>query len=199
MSILTTYRLMLKCIQMAIKGKKVTTITFQFNQKKAIEAILYLARRVSQSDIYGICKLLYLADKVSLEKYGRFVFGESYVAMKAGATPSNAYDLLKQVAQEPTSELKVEGIQVIALREADLDYLSKSDVECLDQIVSKYGKVTNWVRRRYAHDDAWGKAWGQRGTKKSVKIPVESIAEMLTDSDDLINYLSDSDGNANRN
>ena len=52
------------------------SITFQFNQTKAIESLLYLAKEVSDSDIYGICKLLYLADKTSLEKYGRFFFGE---------------------------------------------------------------------------------------------------------------------------
>jgi len=57
-------------------------ITFQFNRIKAIEAILYLANKVSDSDIYGICKLLYLVDKTCLEKYGRFIFGETYCAMK---------------------------------------------------------------------------------------------------------------------
>ena len=168
-------------------------ITFQFDRTKAIEAILYLARKVSNSDIYGICKLLYLADKTSLEKYGRFIFGESYCAMKEGSTPSNAYDLLKQATQVPMSELRVEGNQVIALREANLDYLSESDVECLDQIISIYGRVPNWSRARDAHDDAWKIAWGKRGTKQSVGIPVESIAELLADSDDLIDYLSNRD------
>ena len=72
-------------------------IVFKFNQTKAIEAIVYLAQRVSEADIYGICKLLYLVDKTSLEKYGRFIYGESYVAMKEGATPSKTYDLPESV------------------------------------------------------------------------------------------------------
>jgi uncharacterized phage-associated protein len=171
----------------------VANITFQFDRRKAIEAILYLARKVSDSDIYGICKLLYLVDKTSLEKYGRFIFGESYFAMKEGATPSNAYDLLKEAAQAPINELQVEGNQVIALREAHLDYLSESDIECLDQIISVYGKVPNWSRAIDAHDDAWKKAWDNRGTKLSIRIPIESIAEQLADSDDLIKYLSNLD------
>ena len=168
-------------------------ITFQFDRMKAIEAILYLANKVSNSDIYGICKLLYLLDKTSLEKYGRFIFGETYCAMKEGSTPSNAYNLLKEVAQTPTSELRVEGNQVAALREANMDYLSESDVECLEQIISVYGKAPNWSRAKDAHDDAWKQAWDKRGKKGSVKIPVESIAELLADSDDLIKYLSNSD------
>jgi uncharacterized phage-associated protein len=168
-------------------------ITFRFNRRKALEVILYLASRVSESDIYGICKLLYLVDKTSLEKYGRFVFGESYVAMGEGATPSNAYDLLKEATQSPISGLQVKGVQVIALREANLDYLSESDIECLDQIISIYGKVPNWARAKDAHDAAWQKAWDNRGAKRSVKIPVEGIAELLADSGDIINHLHNSD------
>lgn len=165
-------------------------ITFEYNQTKAIEAILYLAQKVSDSDVYGICKLLYLVDKSSLEKFGRFIFGESYCAMKEGATPSNAYDLLKEAAQTPIKGLKVQGNQVIALREPDLNYLSKSDIECLDQIINVYGKAPNWQRAKDAHDDAWEKSWDTRGSRNSVPIPIESIAELLADSDDLIDYLS---------
>lgn len=168
-------------------------ITFQFDRKKAIETILYLAKRISDSDIYGTCKLLYLADKTCLEKYGRFIFGESYCAMEQGATPSNAYDLLKEVSQTPINELEVEGNQIIAKRNADLKYLSESDVECLNQIISIWGKVPNWSRRDAAHDNAWKTAWDKRGAKRSVKIPVESIAELFDDSDDLIKYLSNTD------
>lgn len=166
------------------------SITFQYNRAKAIEAILYLAQNVSESDRYGICKLLYLADKTSLERYGRFIFGESYYAMEEGATPSNAYDLLKAAADVAVDGLKVEGNQVIALRNPNLDGLSESDVECLDQIISIYGKAPNWRRGEDAHDAAWKESWARRGNKQSVRIPVENIAKLLADSKDLIDYLS---------
>lgn len=167
-------------------------ITFQFNKRKAIESILYLAKRVLDSDIYGICKLLYLADKTNLEKYGRFIFGETYCAMKEGSTPSNVYDLLKEVAKTPTGELRVVGNQIIALRDANLDYFSESDIECLNQIISVWGQVPNQSRRTAAHDDAWKQAWDKRGDKGSVEIPIESIAELFDDSDELISHLSNS-------
>jgi uncharacterized phage-associated protein len=169
-----------------------TNITFQFNRKKAIETILYLSPRITDSDIYGICKLLYLADKTHLEKYGRFIFGETYCAMKNGATPSNVYDLLKESSEEPSTDLEIKGHQVIALRDANSDYLSETDIECLDQVISVWGKVPNWQRKDAAHDNAWEKAWKKRGDKGSFPIPVESIAELFDDSDDLIAYLSNS-------
>jgi hypothetical protein len=164
-------------------------ITFDFNEPKAIEAILYLARRISRSYKYNICKMLYLADKTSLEKYGRFIFGESYSAMQEGATPSKSYDLLKKIAEECTDDLCVEGNAIVALRDANLDYLSESDIECLDQTIAIYDKNP---RRMYrdAHDDAWEKAWESKGEKRSADISVRSIAKTLANSKDLIDYLT---------
>lgn len=169
-----------------------SSITFMFNKPKAIETILYLAHKISNPDRYGICKLLYLADKVSLANYGRFIFGESYVAMEEGATPSRSYDLLKNAAAKSINGLKVEGNKVIAQRPPNLDYLSESDIECLDLIISKYGYHPK-SGGKDAHDAAWQTSWDQRGLKRSVKIPVESIARLFTDSDDLISYLSKCD------
>jgi len=176
-----------------IRKKNMALITFRFNLQKALESILYLAPKISDPDVYGICKLLYLADKTSLEKYGRFIYGESYYAMEKGATPSNTYDLLKEAAITPLDELEVRGNQVIAKRDVNLEHLSESDIECLDQVINVWGKSPNWARRDAAHDAAWKKAWDNREDKGSVPIPVESIAELFDDSEDLIEYLSNSD------
>jgi uncharacterized phage-associated protein len=164
-------------------------IAFDFNELKAIETILYLAKRISRSYKYNICKMLYLADKASLERYGRFIFGESYSAMKEGATPSKAYDILKQIAEEHSDDLRVAGNAVVALRDANLDYLSESDIECLDQTIATYDKNPQKMYRD-AHDDAWEKAWESRGNKRSAHIPVRSIAQTLANSRELIDYLT---------
>lgn len=174
-------------------NKKRVSTFFSFNSSKAIEVILYLAEKLQVPNIYGICKIVYLADKASLEKYGRFIFGESYVAMEEGGTPSNVYDLLKSIREESSNELKIEKNHVIALRPPKLDYLSQSDIECLDQTMNKYGKSANWNGRKIAcHDQAWREAWENRGNNKSAPIPIDSIAKTLADSDDLIDYLSNS-------
>lgn len=164
-------------------------IAFDFNESKAIETILYLAKRISRSSKYNICKMLYLADKTSLDKYGRFIFGESYFAMQEGATPSQSYDLLKQIAEECSDDLCVEANDVVALRDANLDYLSESDIECLDQTIAVYDKDPQKMYRD-AHDDAWERAWEYRGHRRSAEIPVRSIAKTLGNSRDLIDYLT---------
>ena len=115
-------------------------IAFDFDEAKAIETMLYVAKRISRSDKYKICKMLYLADKTSLAKYGRFIFGESYSAMQQGATPSRSYDILKGIAKESSDDLCVEGNAVAAQRDANLDYFSESDIECLDLTIATYDK-----------------------------------------------------------
>jgi len=190
---LTIIHKVLQYIQRLLGYNQVSNISFKFNQEKATEVILYLVSKLPVHNVYGICKMLYLADKASLEKYGRFLFGDSYVAMKEGGTPSNTYNLLKRLRESPASDLRVDGNNVIALRPADLDYLSKSDIECLDQTIGKYGNPTNWTDRKEAcHDSAWQKAWDRKGIHRSNAIPVESIAEMFEESDDLIDYLMNS-------
>jgi uncharacterized phage-associated protein len=185
-----------KVLQFRQKAKgyrKMAKLSFRFDQAKALETILYLSHRISDSDVYGICKLLYLADKTSLQKYGRFIFGETYSALKAGATPSHAYNLLKEASVNPISGLEVQGDNIITFRDANLDYFSKSDIECLDQVIDVWGNVPNWSRGQAAHDNAWEKAWANKGDKGSVRIPVESIAELLDDSGDLLKYLTNSE------
>jgi hypothetical protein len=183
---------MIQLKQRVIGGEIVADITIEFDttdefdRTKAIEAILYLANRLKSPDKYIICKRLYLADKCSLEKYGRFIFSESYCAMGQGATPSNSYDLLKEAIYKTVDGIGVNGNQVIPLRDARLDYLSQSDIECLDQAINIHPSRL----KQDTHDDAWQKSWNNRGEKKSSPIPIESIAELFANSDDLLDYLS---------
>jgi uncharacterized phage-associated protein len=172
---------------------QLTSIKFKFNREKAIEVILYLAQKLPKPNEYGICKSLYLADKLSLKKYGRFLFGESYVAMNQGATPSNVYDIIKDLRANPTDELKIENHVVIPLRQSETDYLSNSDIECIEQIIAEYSDPSDFEKRKKAcHDKAYQKAWDKKGTKKSAPITVESIAELFPDSEKLIDYLTHS-------
>ena len=165
-------------------------ITFEFNRQKAIEAIVYLAERITDPTFHSINKLLYFADKTSLERYGRFISGDDYCAMELGPVPSKTYDLMKQGAHTKEHGFEVKGYHVIPLREPDLDWFSESDIECLDKSIQMYGSVPFWKRKQDSHDQAWQKAWAARGDTSSVPIKVELIAEQLEHAEDLIHYLA---------
>jgi uncharacterized phage-associated protein len=70
---------------------------FEFDIEKGIESVLYIIENGAQPTFHHISKVMYFADKEHLEKYGRFICGDSYVAMKHGPVPSGIYDLLKSV------------------------------------------------------------------------------------------------------
>lgn len=165
-------------------------ISFDFDAKKATEVILYISRRVSESTLHSITHLLYFADKTSLEKYGRLIVGDDYFAMEHGPVPSNTYNLLKAGRLTEEFGFKVEGHQVIPLRAPELDFLSASDIECLESALEMYGGAPFWKRRRDSHDEAWEAAWESRGESNANRIPIESIVAMLEDSEELLHFLA---------
>ncbi len=164
-------------------------VMVKLNRTKAIESILYISNRIPNPDTYGVCKTLYVADKLSLERFGRFIFDESYAALQEGATPSKAYNIIKVARTDSLPEFKVINDDIIVSRDANLEWLSQSDIQCLDEVIAKYG-ANPVLRRDLAHDEAWSKSWSKRGTKKSVPIPIEEIAKTLPDSNVIIDYLN---------
>lgn len=165
------------------------SIKFKFNQKKAIETLIYIAKRIDNPHYEDVLKLIYLADKTHLEKYGRFIFGETHCAMPRGAVPSHLYDLVKYAQTNGGYDFRIENYHISSDRDAEVNLLSESDTECLDQIVMIYGKLPSWKRSQDAHDAAYEAVWKKRGKRKSVPIPVEMIAGMFDNSDELIDYL----------
>ncbi|CAD5970647.1 hypothetical protein PCC9214_03789 [Planktothrix tepida] len=102
---------------------------FDFNIEKGIESILYILELLEnkvQPTIHRVSKFLYFADKEHLEKYGRFIFGDSYYAMKHGPVPSQIYDLLKLVrgdlspSFQPSQEISEQVLQAFKIMEVCL-------------------------------------------------------------------------------
>jgi uncharacterized phage-associated protein len=165
-------------------------IQFKFNREKAIEAILYIASRLDDPSFHSIGKILYFADKTSLEMYGRFVLGDTYAAFKHGPLPSATYDLMKAAKQSNDLPFKVHNhYEVVPLREPNLNVFSDSDIDCLDRMIQHYGSYTFWEKSELSHDAAWAKAWEHRGNKESNEIAIEDIVALLQDADMLLDYL----------
>ncbi len=140
---------------------------FEFDQKAAVEAILYLAEKSQDSTFHRISKLLYFADRRHLAQYGRFICGDSYIAMKHGPVPSGVYDMLKAERHGsgylyfPEAERAFEVHSkhyVRPLRAPDLEWLSDSDIECLDDALERYDPCTFGELTALSHDDAWDSA-----------------------------------------
>lgn len=176
---------------------------FRFNPAKALEAILYVARRAG-TDKYATLKILYLADKLHLARYGRFIAGDYYSALEDGPTPMLSYDIIQYAAGvkdrspiDSRAALRVgEGKNphtLVALREANLDELSDSDIECLDEVIVGLDGVPSEKKYKVmwddVHDPAWKRAWEDN---RNGRMEVEEIAKLFPNSEELLDYLHQS-------
>lgn len=170
-------------------------IKFHFDPDKAVEIILYVAGRVRDPGFHRVSKILYFADREHLAAYGRFICGDSYVAMKHGPVPSGAYDILKFVRGDeiafPCSiphakdSFRVEnGKLIVPYREANQEQLSESEKECLNAAIAKYGEMSFGKLTDISHDQAWQSA------DENDLIEVEQIVATLPDSKALLDHLS---------
>ena len=163
------------------------------DEQKALEVVLYVIQ--SLHDMYHALKALYVADKLHLERYGRIMYGESYHAMDLGPVASIAYDILK--ADEPPlmSRTVEAGRSLIERRQPydrlprrdpNMDYLSKSDIECLDEAVALCNTRTIRELKDMTHDAAWN---ATHHDNRNGVIDLHAIVDTLPNSEQLCAYL----------
>ena len=82
--------------------------------QKLINAILFFANKSKSKDIkrMKLMKLLWLADRIHLNKYGRLILDDSYYAMEHGSIPTNTMDLSKekQVGKFEVKDCRIKAI-----------------------------------------------------------------------------------------
>lgn len=173
----------------------------RFDAEKALEAILYVATKAPIPDIYHVGKILYFADCSHLDLFGRLITGDNYKAMKDGPVAENGYDIIK-IAQgkgkfipdgieveDVLRSLKVcekaDAYRVIPLRDYDDEVFSDSDLQCIDDAITKYGSLTFGKIREISHDEVWDAA------TENGDITLESLVSRCSDSEKLLAYLSD--------
>lgn len=140
-----------------------------FDENKALETLLYIANHCPIKDIYHVLKIQFFADSKHLEQNGRFITGDNYIAMKNGPVASNAYNFLKIARGESVfippamitkimEALAVDGFSIEAKREADTDYLSGSDIACLNEAIAENGLLSFGELNTKSHGDLWKEA-----------------------------------------
>jgi len=164
-----------------------------FRERKAIELVLYVAKRLRHPTLHSVFKLLYFSDKLHLEKYGRLILNDGYVAMKHGPVPSDLYNMLKSCRSAEEGKYKdvlqfKDTYNIIPQREANLDFISKSEIECLDNAITKYGKMSFKQLSELSHDAAW------KSADVNDFISIEDIAATLPNSKDLLEHLRNPHG-----
>lgn len=165
----------------------------KLDKHRAANALLYVTNKIKNCDFHKAFKILYFADMYHLESYGRTITGDWYVAMSFGPVPSSTYDMLKNVRGDGWYEdndykalFRVENqCHIIPLRQADMDYLSVSDVQMLDKAIANISNTTFNERSEKSHGLAW-----QRGKKNGeLRIAYEDMLEEQGADKEYIDYV----------
>lgn len=126
------------------------SVQLNFDYKKATQALNYFARQEgSKISKLKALKLVYLADRYHLRKYGRPITNDDYWAMKLGPVPSGTRDIAGLNAEylderEITyarESIEIHGHALRSKRPVDDMVFSDSDLEALDFAWSRFGHL----------------------------------------------------------
>lgn len=137
------------------------TTTLETSYKKATQALNFLAQKKDgKINKMKAIKLIFLADRLHLRKYGRPIIGDTYWAIKMGPVgsrvkrvaelatmPEDAFSYAKKYIQ-PTDEKKH---YVASIRAADIDVFSKTDLECLEAVYEQFGDKDQFELKDITH------------------------------------------------
>lgn len=165
--------------------------------KKATQALnLFARKKEGRINKMKAIKLVFLADRLHLRKYGRPIVGDIYWAMKLGPVGSltkNVADL-SSISEDaliyakkyikPTDDKKQ---TFISLKEEDLSVFSKTDLECLETVYNKFSDKDQFELAEITHKfPEWAKHKKElKDGKKRVRMNYDDFFADTQRGDDL--------------
>lgn len=163
---------------------------FEEKIEGTIHLLLYILKKLGgRSDIHKLFKILYFAEQKHLVRYGATISQDHYHAMKNGPVPSIAYDIYKSVKDGGVTYAPyfsaVERFSIAGIGEPDLDFLSESEMKCIDESVQENKSLSFNDLTDKSHDGAWK----QTGRDKEIS-PV-AIARAGGADNHMVKYIED--------
>jgi uncharacterized phage-associated protein len=160
--------------------------TLEFNYRKATQALNFFAKQAGgKITKLNVLKLIYLADRFHLRKYGRPIFNDVYWAMPKGPVASSVKDIIEfsgsdeelDYAKKYIAPLVGEQYTTIqSIEKEDTKVFSDSDIEALKFTQEHFGKLDLGEILKECHKyPEWKK--------------FEDALESKTISRELMNYL----------
>jgi uncharacterized phage-associated protein len=169
-------------------------MNFRFNIHKATEAAcLLIERNGGEMNIMKLVKLMYLLDRLSLDRRNAPVAGGDYLSMRNGPVTSEMLDLINAgrlmgetdrrweecVSNRTNHEVRLE-------KTPTREYLADAEVSLLDEIWAEHGSKDQWQLVEWCHDHC--KEW-LPVTNGCAPIAVEQVGIALGKSPVEINRL----------
>lgn len=125
-----------------------------------LESFYYLSKKLkSPIDKLAAVKLLFFADRYHLRKYGRLISDDTYYALPHGPVASNSLNIINEVISGENAGVDKQYIKTASATsfiavdsEYEIEYLSDSDMEALDFVITEFGDKPAWDLRNLTHE-----------------------------------------------
>lgn len=171
-----------------------------FDCKKMTELVLYILGKTGGIDFYHTFKILYFAEMKHLAKWGSSIVPDEFRAIKYGPVPTRLYNAVKELSH-PRMALAECLAEVICFagedapnvllpkREANLRFLSKSEIDVLDHAIEENESLTFGQLMHKSHDEAWDEA-NRRVNDTNIISPI-SMAKVLNADEAMLEYIKE--------
>lgn len=154
-----------------------------FNERKAAQAAAFLLHKASgELPLLKLMKLLYLAERLSLKRYGDTITGDAFTSMPHGPVLSMTLDHMNGalqskeggwttwIADRADNSLALRDTSMVRSPEEDLLALSDTDIECLSETWKEFGHWDKYKLRDYTHSDACPEWEDPKGSSRPIPI-----------------------------
>jgi uncharacterized phage-associated protein len=136
-----------------------SSVNLSFNERKATEAAAYLLEAqggpMRQMSYVKLIKLLYLADRKALLRWGCPITTDRYVSMDRGPVLSRVLNLITDPGAPSiwsTVISQPERYEVRLNKQIEKEELSDAEIELLNEILDQYGNMSQWELVDITHD-----------------------------------------------
>lgn len=196
-------------MELRLATSPVRKLTFPFSLEKVINAVAYFASEgVNGLTKLKALKLLYLADRHHLYKYGRPITGDRYIAMDLGPVPEGGFQLISRLIEpaEVEDAGRRHALERLDVRRGflkqypllrartrpDMDVFSDSEADALAAVVGEFGQKTarELVELTHRHR-AYQRADADRSPGSSVDLPYEYFFDDAPESARVMQSLAE--------
>lgn len=157
---------------------------------KIVNIILYVLEKSPHNiqDFHKLFKILYLAEQKHLSKYGRVITNDKFIAMDYGPVPSKIYDILNNIKEGQDENYKhyfevFSGYYIFKKNKPDLEFISESEIECLDESILENINLGFNELTAKTHDSAY------KSTSRNEIMTILKIADAANTNKEMIKYI----------
>lgn len=171
-------------------------MNFTFNPAKATEVACGFIEKEGQTiNIMKLIKLVYLLDRLSIQRRGIPVVGGAYFSMRNGPVISELLDLINAGALWGMSTSDWQRLisdrqnhEVTLVQKPEYRHLADAELELIDEIYRQFGTMNQWQLRDWCHEHC--AEWTPLEMEHA-RIPVERLAEAVGKTEEQIRHLAE--------